>query len=69
MVGSPLKRQRASLPGLDDEAMRKRFGLGVLGGGLEGLGVGLGVGTVDRGEREGEGDGKGGVKVEEEEEL
>ncbi|KAI9717274.1 MAG: hypothetical protein M1812_004801 [Candelaria pacifica] len=31
-VGSPLKKQRASLPGLDDETMRKRFGLGFAGG-------------------------------------
>lgn len=27
-VGSPLKKQRASLPGLDDEMTRRRFGLG-----------------------------------------
>lgn len=58
VVGSPLKRQRASLPGLDDEAMRKRFGLG--------LGEGLGLGLGDRSEREAKGEG---VKVEEEEEL
>jgi len=32
IVGSPLKKQRASLSGIDDEAMRKRLGLGVSGG-------------------------------------
>ncbi len=31
-IGSPLKKQRASLPGMDDENMRKRFGLGFAGG-------------------------------------
>ena len=27
-MGSPLKRQRASLPGADDESVRRRLGLG-----------------------------------------
>lgn len=31
IIGSPLKKQRASLSGIDDEAMRKRFGLGLSG--------------------------------------
>lgn len=31
IVGSPLKKQRASLSGLDDEAMRHRLGLGLSG--------------------------------------
>lgn len=31
IVGSPLKKQRASLSGLDDEAMRQRLGLGLSG--------------------------------------
>ena len=35
MVGSPLKRARASLPGIDDEMVKERFGLGGLG--LSGL--------------------------------
>lgn len=30
-VGSPLKKQRASLSGVDEEDMRKRFGLGLVG--------------------------------------
>lgn len=33
MVGSPLKKQRASISGLEDEAMRRR--LGMLGGNLQ----------------------------------
>jgi len=32
MIGSPLKKQRASLPGLDDEIMRRRLGGGIGGG-------------------------------------
>lgn len=30
MIGSPLKKQRASVSGLDDEAMRSNLGLGLL---------------------------------------
>ena len=33
MVGSPLKKQRASISGLEDEAMRRR--LGMLGSSLQ----------------------------------
>lgn len=31
VIGSPLKKQRASLSGLDDETMRQRLGLGLSG--------------------------------------
>ena len=31
VVGSPMKKQRASLPGIDDEVMRQRLGLGLSG--------------------------------------
>ena len=31
MIGSPLKKQRASVSGLDEEAVRSKFGLGLLG--------------------------------------
>lgn len=31
MVGSPLKKQRASLSGIDEESLRAKFGLGVQG--------------------------------------
>lgn len=31
IIGSPLKKQRASLSGLDDEATRQRLGLGLSG--------------------------------------
>lgn len=31
MIGSPLKRQRASVSGLDEESMKSKFGLGLLG--------------------------------------
>lgn len=31
MIGSPLKKQRASLSGLDEESLRSKFGLGLLG--------------------------------------
>ena len=31
MIGSPLKRQRGSVSGLDEEALRSKFGLGLLG--------------------------------------
>ena len=31
MVGSPLKKARASLPGVDEEYLRAKFGLGVSG--------------------------------------
>lgn len=30
-IGSPLKKQRASVTGLDDEAMKRRLGLGLSG--------------------------------------
>ena len=30
MIGSPLKKQRASLPGIDEESLRSKFGLGLL---------------------------------------
>ena len=39
ILGSPLKRQRASLPGLDDDGLRKRFGLGIAGGPGEAMGL------------------------------
>jgi len=42
-IGSPLKRQRASLPGLDDEMMRRRLGGGMGGAISEILGS---IGTV-----------------------
>jgi len=32
IVGSPMKKQRASLSGLDDEIMQRRLGLGLSGG-------------------------------------
>ena len=31
MIGSPLKRQRASVSGLNEETLRSKFGLGLLG--------------------------------------
>lgn len=31
MIGSPLKKQRASLSGIDEESLRSKFGLGLLG--------------------------------------
>lgn len=31
MVGSPLKKARASLPGVDEESLRAKFGLGMSG--------------------------------------
>ena len=46
VIGSPLKKQRASLPGLDDEVMRKRFGLGLSGN------TGDVLGAIDHSERE-----------------
>jgi hypothetical protein len=77
-VGSPLKKQRASIPGLDDEMMRRRLGLG-LGGTLgEILGSGSAPGgnvgpdnkdTRNLGVAFGGSIGKGDMKVEEEEEL
>ena len=39
MIGSPLKRQRASVSGLDDEASRSKFGLGLLGASGDVLGA------------------------------
>ena len=39
MIGSPLKRQRASVSGLDEEAMRSKFGLGLLGASGDVLGA------------------------------
>ena len=32
MVGSPLKKSRPSLPGMEDDTLHKRLGLGVAGG-------------------------------------
>jgi hypothetical protein len=32
IIGSPLKKQRASVAGIEDETMRKRLGLGFTGG-------------------------------------
>lgn len=80
IVGSPLKKQRASLAGLDDEMMRRRLGLGF--GGT--LGEILGSGTTPGGNVGpesgnarglgkafvfGESTGKGEMKVEDDEEL
>ena len=31
MIGSPLKKARASLPGVDEDSLRAKFGLGVSG--------------------------------------
>ena len=39
MVGSPLKRQRASVSGLDEEALRSKLGLGLLGASGDVLGA------------------------------
>ena len=39
MIGSPLKRQRASVSGLDEEAMKSKFGLGLLGASGDVLGA------------------------------
>lgn len=39
MIGSPLKRQRGSVSGLDEEAMRSKFGLGLLGASGDVLGA------------------------------
>lgn len=39
MIGSPLKRQRASVSGLDEDAMRSKFGLGLLGASGDVLGA------------------------------
>lgn len=39
MIGSPLKRQRASVSGVDEEAMRSKFGLGLLGASGDVLGA------------------------------
>ena len=39
MIGSPLKRQRASVSGLDEEALRSKFGLGLLGASGDVLGA------------------------------
>lgn len=39
MIGSPLKRQRASVSGLDEEGMRLKFGLGLLGANGDVLGA------------------------------
>ena len=35
LIGSPLKRQRASLSGIDEESLRSKFGLGMQGDILE----------------------------------
>ena len=39
MIGSPLKRQRASVSGLNEEALRSKFGLGLLGASGDVLGA------------------------------
>ena len=39
MIGSPLKRQRASVSGLDEETLRSKFGLGLLGANGDVLGA------------------------------
>lgn len=67
IVGSPLKKARASLSGLDGEMMGRRLGLGGPGQGLGqalGLGLGLGVGGGALGLSASAG-GDGGVKREE----
>lgn len=60
IIGSPLKKQRASLSGIDEESLRSKFGLGLLGGQgdvlgrieqdqrEEGQGVGLGSASQDQ---------------------
>ncbi len=48
LIGSPLKKQRASLPGPDDESVRQRLGLGLgvtSGGNDSGVDV---MGRIDR---------------------
>ena len=54
IIGSPLKKQRASLSGLDEESLRSKFGLGLLGAQGDVLG---------RIEQEQGADGKGGESV------
>lgn len=49
LIGSPLKKQRASLPGPDDESVRQRLGLGL---GMTSGGNGRGVDVMDRIDRE-----------------
>ena len=44
-IGSPLKKARSSLSGIDDEDMRKRFGLGI--GGVNGINAGGGIPQAD----------------------
>lgn len=39
MIGSPLKKQRASMSGLDEETMRSKLGLGLLGANGDVLGA------------------------------
>lgn len=57
-MGSPLKKARASLSGMDGEIMGRRLGLGLSGGGA--------LGPVGGGDGAGDG---GRVKREEDEEL
>lgn len=67
IVGSPLKKARASLSGLDGEIMGRRLGLGGPGQGQGqalGLGLGFGVGGGALGFSASAG-GDGGVKTEE----
>lgn len=49
LIGSPLKKQRASLPGLDDGSVRQRLGLGL---GMTSGGNGSGVDVMGRIDRE-----------------
>lgn len=44
VVGSPLKKQRASLPGLDDDVVRRRLGSGLAGA------IGEILGAIDHGQ-------------------
>lgn len=39
MIGSPLKKQRANVSGLDEESLRLKFGLGLLGANGDVLGA------------------------------
>lgn len=48
LIGSPLKKQRASLPGPDDESVRQRLGLGLgVTSGANDSGVDV-MGRIDR---------------------
>ena len=49
MVGSPLKKARASLPGVDEESLRAKFGLGMSGDVLGAIEQDNSVGTTNVG--------------------